>query len=203
MCVYIYIYIYQVSEVTQSCPTLCNPVDCSPHQAPLSMGFSRQEYWSGLPFPSPGDISDPGIEPQSLASAACAGWFFTTSATWEARGVSRSRHFGPGGIVRGFRAPSRLPCQVAHNCSVLFSTKFCFYPLPVCGSLTHILHLKFYFSVCFWKTWICETLERSDVFTWLALCLLMKEFSSWEWSVVIFIKTSFMKWVDGHGVYSF
>ena len=40
----------------------------------LSMGFSRQEYQSGLPFPpSPGDISDPGIEPQSLASAACAG----------------------------------------------------------------------------------------------------------------------------------
>ena len=35
------------------------------HQAPLSMGFSRQEYWSGLPFPSPGDIPDPGIEPRS------------------------------------------------------------------------------------------------------------------------------------------
>ena len=37
---------------TQSCPTLCDPMDCS-HQAPLSMGFSRQENWSGLPFPSP------------------------------------------------------------------------------------------------------------------------------------------------------
>ena len=36
-----------------------------PHQAPLSMGFSRQEYWSGLPFPSPGDLPDPGIEPRS------------------------------------------------------------------------------------------------------------------------------------------
>ena len=35
------------------------------HQAPLSMGFSRQEYWSGLPFPSPGDLPDPGIEPKS------------------------------------------------------------------------------------------------------------------------------------------
>ena len=35
------------------------------HQAPLSMGFSRQEYWSGLPFPSPGDLPDPGIEPGS------------------------------------------------------------------------------------------------------------------------------------------
>ena len=39
-------------------------------QAPLSMGFSRQEYWSGLPFPSPGDLPDPGIEPESLASLA-------------------------------------------------------------------------------------------------------------------------------------
>ena len=37
------------------------------YQAPQSMGFSRQEYWSGLPFPSPGDLPDPGIEPRSLA----------------------------------------------------------------------------------------------------------------------------------------
>ena len=47
-------------------------------QAPLSMGFSRQEYWSGLPFPSPGDLPDPGIEPASLASPALPGGFFTT-----------------------------------------------------------------------------------------------------------------------------
>ena len=52
--------------------------------APLSMGFSRHEYWSRLPFPSPGDIPDPGIEPASLISPALAGRFFTTSATWEA-----------------------------------------------------------------------------------------------------------------------
>ena len=50
-------------------------------QAPLSMGFSRQEYWSGLPFPSPGDLPNPGIEPES---PALAGRFFTTSATWKA-----------------------------------------------------------------------------------------------------------------------
>ena len=42
------------------------------NQAPLSMGFSRQEYWSGLPFPSPGDFPDPGIEPRSLALQADA-----------------------------------------------------------------------------------------------------------------------------------
>ena len=48
------------------------------HQAPLSMGFPRQQYWSGLPFPSSGDLPDPGIEPTSPASPALAGRFFTT-----------------------------------------------------------------------------------------------------------------------------
>ena len=54
------------------------------HQAPPSMGFSRQEYWSGLPLPSPGDLPDPGIKPASLLSLALASKFFTTSTTWEA-----------------------------------------------------------------------------------------------------------------------
>ena len=58
----------------QLCPTLCNPC-----QAPLSMGFSRQEYWSGLPFPSPGDLPNPEIIPTSLMSPALAGGFYTTS----------------------------------------------------------------------------------------------------------------------------
>ena len=50
--------------VAQPRPTLCDPVNCT-HQAPLSMEFFRQVYWSGLPFPSPGDLLDPGIEPGS------------------------------------------------------------------------------------------------------------------------------------------
>ena len=54
------------------------------HQAPLSMGFSRQEAWSGLLGPPPGDPPDPGIKPWSLASLALACVFFTTSATWGA-----------------------------------------------------------------------------------------------------------------------
>ena len=53
------------------------------HQASPSMGFSRQEYWSGLPCPPPGDLPNPGIEPASLGSPALAGGFFTTSSTWE------------------------------------------------------------------------------------------------------------------------
>ena len=54
-------------------------------QAPLSMGFSRQEYWSGLPCPPPGDPPNPGMERMSLKSPALVGGFFTTSATWEAQ----------------------------------------------------------------------------------------------------------------------
>ena len=53
-------------------------------QAPLTMGFSRQEYWSGLPCPPLGDLLDPGIEPTSVTTPALAGRFFTTSTTWEA-----------------------------------------------------------------------------------------------------------------------
>ena len=49
------------------------------------MGFSRDEYWSGLPCPPPGDLPNPGIEPESLMFPALAGRFFTTSATWEAQ----------------------------------------------------------------------------------------------------------------------
>ena len=55
------------SEVAQSCSTLCNPMDEVAYQAPWSMGFSRQEYWSGLPFPSSGDLPNPGIKPGSPA----------------------------------------------------------------------------------------------------------------------------------------
>ena len=58
--------------VTQSCPALCDPMDCSPTVS-LSMGLPRQEYWRGLPFPSPGRLPNPGIKSASLA---LAGGFF-------------------------------------------------------------------------------------------------------------------------------
>ena len=67
----------------QPYPTLCDLIDWA-HQAPLSMGFFRQEYWSGLPCPLPGDLPNPGTEPVGLTSPALAGRFFTTSDTWEA-----------------------------------------------------------------------------------------------------------------------
>ena len=66
----------------QSCPILCDPVDCSLPGSSVH-GFSRQEYWSGLPCPPPGDLPEPGMEPTSLMLPTLAGGFSTTSATWE------------------------------------------------------------------------------------------------------------------------
>ena len=61
-----------MSAVAQSCPTLCDPMDCVTYQAPLSMGFSSQVYWRGLPFPSPRDLPIPEIELRSPALQADA-----------------------------------------------------------------------------------------------------------------------------------
>ena len=58
------------SEVRSVMSDSLRPMDCSLHQASPSMGFSSQEYWNGLPFPSPGDLPDPGIEPSSAALQA-------------------------------------------------------------------------------------------------------------------------------------
>ena len=57
------------------------------HQAPLSLRFPRQEYWTGLPFPSPGDLPDPEIDPASPASPALAGGFFTTKSPGKTLGA--------------------------------------------------------------------------------------------------------------------
>ena len=71
---YLDVYVYVCAH---PCPTFCYPwtVAC---QAPLSIEFYRQGYWTGLPFPSPGDLPDPGIEPISLPSPVLAVRFFTT-----------------------------------------------------------------------------------------------------------------------------
>ena len=62
-------------------------------QAPLSIGFSWQEWWSGLPFPPPGELPNPRIEPVSFKSPALAGRQFTTNATWEAHKNLRAFFF--------------------------------------------------------------------------------------------------------------
>ena len=79
LCTYMYVCIYGCVLSCFSCVRLFLTLWTIAHQAPLSMGFSRQEYWSGLPCPPSGDLPDPGNEPMSLMSPALAGGFFTTS----------------------------------------------------------------------------------------------------------------------------
>ena len=102
--------------VAQLCPTLFNSMDHSPPQAPLSMGFSRQKHWSGLPFPSPGDRRIPRIEPASLMSPALAGRFFTTSATWEAKFMFI--HVSDEGLVlqQSTAQEGRVSAEFSCNC---------------------------------------------------------------------------------------
>ena len=72
----------QGAKSLQFCLILCNPMHSSPPGSSV-MGVSRQECWSGLPCPPPGDLPDPGVEPTSLPSPTLAGGFFTSSATGE------------------------------------------------------------------------------------------------------------------------
>ena len=106
-------------------------------QAPLSMGFPRQEYLSGLLRPPAGNLPDPGIESASLMPPALAGRFFTTSATWEAHILlcislnsctMRNQRQGKNSIY------SPAPSSVIHQCSPLWWSGH-FSPLPIIFSL--------------------------------------------------------------------
>ena len=99
----------------QPCLTRCDPGTVA-HQASLSMGFSRQEYWSGLPCPPPRDLPNPGIELESFISPALADSFFTTSATWEA--------WRPGSVNTEQMTELMMPGAFAHpRVSFLLSDK--------------------------------------------------------------------------------
>ena len=82
------------------------------HQAPLSMRFSRQEYWNELPFPTPGDLPNPGIKPKCLMFPASAGGFFTTSATWEALDLLQSNL---NSVSTGMVDPLIAPCTICSS----------------------------------------------------------------------------------------
>ena len=80
-----------VCLVTQSCPTLCDPLDCSPPGSSVH-GIFQQKCWSGLPFPALGDLTDPGVEPASIVSPTLGGRFLTTYGTLETH-ISSIRSF--------------------------------------------------------------------------------------------------------------
>ena len=82
----IWLYMYNIYVRARSLQLYSDPLwaPCTVAQAPLSMGFSRWDYWGGLPCPPPGNLPNPGMKPELFMSPVLAGWFFTTSATWEA-----------------------------------------------------------------------------------------------------------------------
>ena len=95
-------------------------------QAPLSMGFSRQEYWNGLPFPTPGDLPDPGIGPESLT---LAGKFFTTEPSRKPRGFPCFLQLSLNLSIRSSCSePQSAPGLVFADCLQLFhfSYKECY-----------------------------------------------------------------------------
>ena len=98
------------------------------HQALRPMEFSRQEYWSVLPFPSPGDLPHPGIEPLSLGSPSLAGRFFTTSATQKPQCVHHQRcsfHVSPYSWPPSSISPSASPSPLV--ITTLVSVSMCWF----------------------------------------------------------------------------
>ena len=92
-----------------NCVQLFATVAC---QFPLSRGFSKQEYWSGLPCPHAGDLPDPQVKPTSLTSPALAGGFFTTSATWEALNLEEETQYTRSSEVVNQEVTMKPDCLV-------------------------------------------------------------------------------------------
>ena len=88
---------YVCAKLLHSCPALCDPMGVA-RQAPLLMGFPRQEYWSGLPCPPPGDFPNPGIEPMSPEATCIAGRIFTAEPPGKPRKQYKQSQMINGGL---------------------------------------------------------------------------------------------------------
>ena len=124
-----------------SCAQLLATSWTAARQAPLSMGFPKQEYWSGLPFPPPGDLPDPGIKP---VSPALAGGFFTTVPPEKPRGTAYSsgknfcNRLWPGA---GLTPPTTLSTSLIPQAAFLFLFK----AANIWGQVATLLHVLFFF----------------------------------------------------------
>ena len=122
----LYVYVLSCSVMSDS---LC-PMNYIAHQVPLSKAFPRQGYWHGLPFLSPGDLPDPGIEPTSLVSPALAGRFFTTSATWQALCYQSLIPHSHQALINILEALFSFPIWHPHFFSLCILLVFCPPPPP-------------------------------------------------------------------------
>ena len=105
-----------VAQSLQSCLALCDPPHYSPPGSSV-YAILQQEYWSGLPWPPPGDLPDPGIKPTYLQSFAFAGGFFTTSITWEAPGESSTSYYENERSEKGNLTLCQKGCE-EKNCRI-------------------------------------------------------------------------------------
>ena len=127
VCIYIYVCVCVHAKSFQSC--LCVILWTAACQAPLSMGSSRKEHWTGLPCPPPGDHPDPGTEPVSLTFPAMAGRFSTTNTAWE------TQHM----------CACTCKCMSVHACTYIFIqmyTHVCTSPHTHIHSLFHYQHFS-------------------------------------------------------------
>ena len=144
-----------------SCVWLFETLWTLAHQAPLAMGFSRQEYHSGLPCPPPGDLPDTGIEPATLTSPALAGEFFVTGSCWEALKCNYVFFMtsSPLLIPLVHRTPCRSsmipkPCAVtSHSAGTPGSTRRKRQAMSVQGETFWVRILK-YKNLCPLREWI-------------------------------------------------
>ena len=177
-------------------PTLCDPMAAKTQvtlwnlPVPLSMGFSRQYYWSGLPCPPPGDLPHPGIEPASLMSPELAGGFFATNATWEAHAFLGS---GPSYLTLGSGTHivfiSFGLCNPLHSSPLEFMTLFFISIRTSAFSAGIPLHSPIVSdqflqigSFAFFPSCIVFLTHHPSFDEFLAWCLLL-----WSWSQVIMI----------------
>ena len=135
-----------------SCVWLCMPLWTITCQVPLSMGFSRQEYWSELLFPPPGDLYNSGIEPMSLTSPALAGRFLTISTTWES-----TIHF----INLFTPFPHRYPClRISLRVWIPDSISETLKQSQKSGTYTHFAVWERCILICFPLLWFFPYLNR-------------------------------------------
>ena len=123
--------------VAQSCLTLCNLLDCVAHQAPLSMGFPSQEYWSWFSFPSPAALADPGIKPASPVSPElqvilypCSHWGSPQRSTYPIPAPTLLLWVWHGLRPLSSCAPGASTCNEAVSGSFLALCAPCFLHLP-------------------------------------------------------------------------
>ena len=132
-------------SVTSVVSDFLQPMDCSLPQVPLFIGFSRQEYWSGLPCPPPGDLLDPGIRTQISCVFCFAGKFFTAESPWKPLSIYTAK-WTPSG---SWNLPFPHSFDVSDEMTLSSLQKCNFFLLLLCDRVVCICQSHLEFLLCF------------------------------------------------------